>query len=138
MSTFRTTRLRRTPAPSGDPWQLLRLYSCDLAEAARTVFRTCHGARVCGLIVAPDAGLGASLRALLMKCHGSADERATCIGLVELHELVALLRRDATLQAASAALRTVPENVLPILVATASGVRVGSVACRGASIGAIA
>lgn len=136
MSTFRTTRLRRKPTPSGDPWQLLRLYSCDLAEAARTVVRTCRGARVCGLIVTPDAVLGAALRALLWQCHGAADERATCVGLVEMSELVALLRKEAALLPTIAALRTVPEHVLPILVATASGVRSSSVACRDAGIAA--
>jgi hypothetical protein len=138
MSTFRTTRLRRTPPPSGDPCQLLRSYSCDLAEAARDVVTRCRGARVCGLIVAPGAVLGTTLRALLWQCHGEADERATCVGLVELSALAELLRSNGSLHAVIAAMRTVPENVLPIVVATATGVRVSSVACRGVGAAASA
>ncbi len=93
---------------------------------------------MCGLIVAPGAVLGTTLRALLWQCHGEADERATCVGLVELSALAELLRSNGSLHAVIAAMRTVPENVLPIVVATATGVRVSSVACRGVGAAASA
>jgi len=125
MVFFRSKRPARSPA-AHDPAQLLRQHADALADAARGIFDRMPDARLCGIVVAPDAAGGDELRALLAECHGDADPTHVCVGIVPLAMLDALVHH-ATFAAAAPQTPGVP--TLPVVVATAAGTRVASVPC---------
>jgi hypothetical protein len=125
MVFFRSKRPAQ-PDSALDPWQLLRQHADALAGAARGIYDRMPDARLCGIVVAPDAPRGNELRALLAECHGDADPNHVCVGIVP-RAMVGAIVHDATFVA------TAPQSpgtpALPVVVATAAGTRVASVPC---------
>lgn len=136
MAFFRPAPRRRTGTPILDPWHLLRRHSDALATAAQGILSAHPDAQLAGLIVTPAAEHGDELRALLAACHGPSDPHMVCVGLVPRTRLAVLLHQDLGGGATALATRTVPQLLLPIVVAAPAGLRVGSVPCgRDAAAG---
>ncbi len=128
MAFFRSAPRRRGSTTSLDPWQLLRHHSDALAAAARDILSQLPDAQLAGLIVAPGSRQGEALRVLLAECHGATDPDRVCVGIVpraRIHRLLDGLAAGSATEGMHAA----PQQLLPIVVATAIGLRCGSVPC---------
>lgn len=129
MAFFRSLPKRRASTPIMDPWQLLRQHSDALASAARGILTELADAQLAGVIVAPGADRGDELRALLAECHGTADPAAVCVGIVPRARVSAMLQEGPADEARAGAGGATPQQLLPIVVASSNGLRIGSVPC---------
>jgi len=136
MVTFRTSARRSSKSSAVDAWSLVRMHSEDLRLAADSVTKVIADARVAGLIVLPSALHGAALRALLWQCHGDSNETETCVGIVESAALAQQFAHDIEHVAIAAAIRAMPSHALPVLVATPTALRLGSIAATPRTLAA--
>jgi hypothetical protein len=128
MVTFRTSARRSSKRSVVDAWSLVRIHSEELRDAADSVTNAIADARVAGLIVLPSAMHGTSLRALLWQCHGDSSDTDTCVGIVESAALAQQFAHAIEHVALAAAIRAMPMHALPVLVATPTALRLGSIA----------
>jgi hypothetical protein len=128
MVTIRATTRRSSRRSVVDAWSLVRMHSEELRDAADSVTNAIADARVAGLIVLPSALHGAALRALLWQCHGDSSDTDTCVGIVESAALAQQFAHDIEHVALAAAIRAMPMHALPVLVATPTALRLGSIA----------
>jgi hypothetical protein len=128
MVTIRATNGRFSRRSAVDAWSLVRMHAEELRNAADSVLSAFADARVAGLIVLPSAMHGASLRALLWQCHGDSSDTDTCVGIVESAALAQQFAHDIEHVALAAAIRAMPMHALPVLVATPTALRLGSIA----------
>ena len=118
-----------------DPWHLLRHHGEALAQAASDILDLLPEAQLVAVIVTPDAVFGDALRVLLREFHGDPEPDRVCLGLLPRDRVANLL--DGALPHCRTALAThsVPQQLLPIVVATPNGARTGSVPCSSRAAG---
>lgn len=135
MVSFRHAPRRRPSTPIVDPWQLLRLHSDALALAARDILLRLPSARLCGLVIGPDARCSDELRELLVACRGGGAPDQVWAGIVPRERLAAVFEDGLLPGTTALSLRSPLQSLLPIVVATPLGVRLGSVPCDARSAG---
>jgi len=117
--------------------RLLRAHGPALAEAARAILARHRGARLAGLIVAPDARAAAELRLLLQQYSNAPLPDGELVGLLPREclddRLRPLLRTGAATEPPGA---NDPQHWLPVVVATRDALRAGLVPCGPAEAAA--
>jgi hypothetical protein len=117
--------------------RLLRAHGPALADAARAILARHRGARLAGLIVAPDARAAAELRALLQQYSNAPLPDGELVGLLPREclddRLRPLLRNGAATEPAGA---NDALHWLPVVVAMRDALRAGLVPCGPAEAAA--